>query len=171
MFKKSFIPLFIAIFLVACGGGGGDDSSQKPEKIDTNSSSIDSRIASELKNATTIQKDFIQKYNYYGFIKITEGYNEQIGNTTYECTGVSFAGGKKQSSQLLIVTIDNENQTASETISKIGDKYIQSIEDEEDKSTTTLQFVDNEQYLVGSVISYQKEIKKNCKMEIYLKRK
>lgn len=173
--KKSFaIALSLAIVVfIGCGGGGGSSSepNNSDMKISTDSVTIEAKIASELANATSMQKDFIRNYNYYGYMKTTKGYNVTVNDTTYSCGDIDYAGANKIANDIFLATIDNENDTLGDQIPKVGDKYTFTRNDSEIRGTMELRFIENEKYLIGTITSYDKEVNKSCEREIYLKKR
>lgn len=173
--KKSFaIAMSLAVVaFIGCGGGGGSSSepNNSDVKISTDSATIEAKITSELANATSTQKAFMGNYGYYGYMKTTQGYNVEKDGTTYYCEGVNFAGANKRVNDIFLATIDNENDTLEDPVPKVGDKYTFTIDDSEAKATMELHFIENEKYLIGAITSYEKEVNKSCKREIYLKKR
>ncbi|PID47846.1 MAG: hypothetical protein CR967_02995 [Proteobacteria bacterium] len=172
--KKIVLALSVLVF-IGCGGGGGSSdgdeivnlTNTKPETIN---SELETKIANELKNASSYQKIFVKKHPYGGYIKTTQGFRVKIGEEIVSCDGINYAGAYIMNNKINLISIDNDNDTLEGYIPKVGNKYVLNIDDGETTGKVELNLSDDKKYLTGYISLYEKEVKKYCKREIYLKK-
>lgn len=172
--KKILFSGLLALGLIGCGGGSGGSSNNASEiNVETtNPLEIEANIIREIQKANEFQKNTIHNYEYYGYQIFKKGYSVEKDGALHSCTtGTIFVAAQNRGNSLLFVQVYNDNDVSTGEVPKIGNVYTKTNEDNEDKYTGTLKFIDNGKYIVGTIIGYNKTINKYCNSEVYMKSK